>query len=420
MSKYNDITKPPPPLPSVDLKELKPGVSLLLPLTRRGYGPGLIVLTTDTNDPLAIKDGVPSHLVKWAEEGYAVVGIEERAFAASGDVSTLLLTLAVDALAKCDKCEPKGIIGLVAYVPSLWNKIAPALENVPEVVAAITFANASDVTGLASCKVPLLRQIVGTDSPRTDSKQVTTNDNGPRPYYYPDIKSCEFATPFTPSFHYNTEALSHTRNLTFLKPLMGGPYFDLETIWDEHTYYEFTDRSVEHTMSTMVQEPYVNHVPTMTGGIGREALTSFYRNNFIFENSLDTDQELLSRTIGIDRIVDEFLFKFTHDKELDWFLPGVPPTFKRAEVPFHAVVNIRGDRLYHEHINWDQGTALRQLGLMPEYLPYPYPLADGRTPTPGKQFEYKVPVEGLKVASKMRERNSVPSNEMMEYQVKEV
>lgn len=56
----------------------------------------------------------------------------------------------------------------------------------------------------------------------------------------------------------------------------------------------------------------------MTGGIGREALTSFYRNNFIFENSLDTDQELLSRTIGIDRIVDEFLFKFTHDKELDW------------------------------------------------------------------------------------------------------
>lgn len=56
----------------------------------------------------------------------------------------------------------------------------------------------------------------------------------------------------------------------------------------------------------------------MTGGIGRAALTSFYRNNFIFSNSLDTDQELLSRTIGIDRIVDEFLFKFTHDKELDW------------------------------------------------------------------------------------------------------
>lgn len=45
---------------------------------------------------------------------------------------------------------------------------------------------------------------------------------------------------------------------------MGGPYFDLEIIWEEHTYYEFADRSVEHTMSTMVQEPYVNHVPTVS------------------------------------------------------------------------------------------------------------------------------------------------------------
>ena len=45
---------------------------------------------------------------------------------------------------------------------------------------------------------------------------------------------------------------------------MDGPYFDLETIWEEHTYYEFADRSVEHTMATMVQEPYVNHVPTVS------------------------------------------------------------------------------------------------------------------------------------------------------------
>lgn len=124
MSKYNDITKPAPPLPSPNLSELKPGVSFLLPLTRRGYGPGLIVLTANTDDPLAIKDGVPSHLVKWAEEGYAVVGIEERAFALG---ASTLLTLAVDALAKCEKCEPKGIIGLVCMFstrPSLL-KLSP-------------------------------------------------------------------------------------------------------------------------------------------------------------------------------------------------------------------------------------------------------------------------------------------------------
>lgn len=47
-------------------------------------------------------------------------------------------------------------------------------------------------------------------------------------------------------------------------------------------------------------------------------------------------------------------------------MPGVPPTNKPLEVPFTSVVNIRGDRLYHEHIAWDQATLLRQLGLLPE------------------------------------------------------
>lgn len=71
-------------------------------------------------------------------------------------------------------------------------------------------------------------------------------------------------------------------------------------------------------MSTMVQEPYVNHVPTLTGGVGRENLTRFYRENFIFKNSQDTSMELVSRTVGVDRVVDEFLFGFTHDRIVDW------------------------------------------------------------------------------------------------------
>jgi len=217
-----------------------------------------------------------------------------------------------------------------AYVPSLWNKIAGSVAEAPEIVAAITYGDASDQKTLGNAQIPVLQQLAGGE---LTTRQRTTDILST--YYYPDVQTFEFATPFSKSFHYNTEALSHTRNLTFLKPIMGGPYFDLETIWDEHTYYEFSDRSVEHTMSTMVQEPYVNHVPTvrrsqilwdkctnvrcqMTGGVGRTALTSFYRQNFIFLNSVDTSMELLSRTIGIDRIIDEFLFKFTHDKELDW------------------------------------------------------------------------------------------------------
>jgi carboxymethylenebutenolidase len=71
-------------------------------------------------------------------------------------------------------------------------------------------------------------------------------------------------------------------------------------------------------MSTMVQEPYVNHIPTLTGGIGRAKLTNFYRDHFVFSNPKDTALELVSRTVGIDRVIDEFVFSFTHDREIDW------------------------------------------------------------------------------------------------------
>ena len=111
---------------------------------------------------------------------------------------------------------------------------------------------------------------------------------------------------------------AHTRSLVFLKPLLGGPFFDLEAIWDEHTRFEFENRSVEHTMSTMVQQPYVNNVPTLTGGVGREFLTGFYRDHFIFSNPADSAMELVSRTVGVDRIIDEFIFTGTHDKVIGW------------------------------------------------------------------------------------------------------
>lgn len=83
-------------------------------------------------------------------------------------------------------------------------------------------------------------------------------------YLYPDIVSSGFIVPGHPDFKISTAGVVHTRSLAFLKKILGGPSFNLEKIWDEHTYYEFGDRSVEKTMATMVQEPYVNHVPTVS------------------------------------------------------------------------------------------------------------------------------------------------------------
>lgn len=406
---YADISQPPARLPQTQLTELQSGVSLLAPLSRRGHGPGIILLTANSTDQLSIREGVPSASVKWAEEGFAVVEIQATALAAG----TAVLKTAFSALKECEKCDKTDKIGLVAYDPELWSQVVPALHSVPEISGAIVYANHGYDPKQSQASVPVLVHLAG-DSPGLPTRTAEFTE-----YFYPSLSSFKFATPFTTEFNYSAEAVSHTRNLTFLKPLVDGPYFDLEAIWDEHTHYEFNDRSVEHTMATMVQEPYVNHVPTMTGGIGRERLSNFYRTHFIFQNADDTELELISRTIGIDRVIDEFIYKCTHDKAIDWLVPGIPPTGKYLEIPMTAVVNIRGDRLYHEHIAWDQGTVLRQMGLMPEFLPFPYPLPDGRTPAQGKQFEYKVPVAGVETANKMREKNSSESNEMFEFDVRE-
>ena len=164
----------------------------------------------------------------------------------------------------------------------------------------------------------------------------------------------------------------------------------------------------------------------MTGGIGRTALTDFYTNHFIFSNPADTELETISRTVGIDRVIDEFIYKFTHDSIVDWLVPGIPPTHKRVEVPMTAVVNIRGDRLYHEHIAWDQASVLWQLGLLPEYLPFPKAVKEGVNGVVGASgtnghiggLEYRLPVAGLETTDKMRDKNGVKSNGMFDFQTR--
>ncbi|HJT15519.1 MAG TPA: hypothetical protein VJ790_23050, partial [Dongiaceae bacterium] len=121
---------------------------------------------------------------------------------------------------------------------------------------------------------------------------------------------------------------------------------------------------VAATMKTMVPEPYVNHIPTMTGGVGQQELARFYQHHFVNGNPADTKLIPVSRTIGADRVVDEMLFCFTHDREIDWMLPGVAPTGKYVEVPLVAIVCFRGNKIYHEHIYWDQATVLAQIGLI--------------------------------------------------------
>ena len=138
----------------------------------------------------------------------------------------------------------------------------------------------------------------------------------------------------------------------------------LQQLWEEHVRHEFNTRDHEETLATMVEDAYVNHIPVLTGGVGKDELREFYSKRFIPQMPPDTEMTAISRTIGNDQLVDEMVFKFTHTIRMDWMLPGIAPTGKRVEVALVAIVRFREGKLAHEHIYWDQASVLVQLGLL--------------------------------------------------------
>ena len=139
---------------------------------------------------------------------------------------------------------------------------------------------------------------------------------------------------------------------------------NLGDIFDKHIEYEFDKVDVDGTMTTMTENPYVYHVPTLTGGSGYVGVYNFYKNHFIGKMPKDLKIINVSRTIGRDQVVDELIISFTHDREIEYLLPGVSPTGKHVEIPHVVVMKFRNNKISHEHIYWDQASVLVQLGLL--------------------------------------------------------
>jgi carboxymethylenebutenolidase len=134
--------------------------------------------------------------------------------------------------------------------------------------------------------------------------------------------------------------------------------------WEEHLRCEFADRNAVATVATMSDDNYVNHVPVMTGGRGRDEMLEFYGRHFIPKMPADTRLTPVCRTVGQGRVIDEMIFAFTHDITMDWMLPGVAPTGRQVEVPLVVVVQLREGQVVCERIYWDQASVLVQLGLL--------------------------------------------------------
>jgi carboxymethylenebutenolidase len=139
---------------------------------------------------------------------------------------------------------------------------------------------------------------------------------------------------------------------------------ELEMLWEAHLAGEFSTKDVEATLATMVDDASVNHVPVHSGGRGKDALRVFYRDIFIPSWPDDLVQTPINRVLGDSQLVDEIRTTFTHNRPMEWFLPGVPPTHKRVAIDIIVVVQFRGDKIACERIYWDQATVLRQVGLL--------------------------------------------------------
>jgi carboxymethylenebutenolidase len=139
---------------------------------------------------------------------------------------------------------------------------------------------------------------------------------------------------------------------------------DIGKVFDDHVAAEFVDMDLDATMATMTDEPYVNHVPVMTGGVGVDGVRQFYGDHFIGKWPKDIAITPVSRTVGEDQVVDELVLSFTHDIEMPQLLPGVSPTGKQVRLAFCVVVGFDDGKVSHEHIYWDQASLLVQVGLL--------------------------------------------------------
>lgn len=377
-----------------------------------GHGPGVVI----GQEIFGINANMRDIADRYAEEGYMALvpdlfwrlqpnvelGYTEADFGTALDLFKRLdINKAVEdvdasfaALRAMDNVDPVGLGyvgfcmgGKLAYLAATRTDVSCAvgyygmgienhLEEAPAIKGRLVlhFAELDHL-----CPAPTRELITANLSPKSNIEL----------YSYADV---DHAFARAGGMHFNKQIAqqAYERSITALRKEIG-PHYDLNALWEQHLYHEFVTKDVPATLATMVAAPYVNHVPTLTGGVGNKDLGRFYQHHFVNQNPPDTKMIPISRTIGAMQIVDEFVMCFTHTNEIDWLLPNMAPTGQYVEIPMLAVVKFRGDKLYHEHIYWDQASVLAQVGLI--------------DPS-------ELPIAGLEQSKKLMDE-TLPSNELM-------
>ena len=322
-------------------------VEVLFRVHHSRSGPGLLVL----GDSNGLDEGLDARAALFGEEGYAVLAFDPR------DAEDVVEAAAIlRALPEC-----RGAIGAVGHGTGGTHACRAAAAAG---FAAVVVFDPPELTDLgqtlAGMPCPVVLQFGAADG-RTPIAALDRGD-GSGVFEYPDA-AAGFALPGRATFDKRIDGLAHSRSLEILRGRLG-PHYDLVALFTAHIRHEFETRDVDATMATMIGEPYVNHVPTLAGGVGHDMLKRFYAHHFVHQNSRERSSTPVSQTLGPDRIVLEMVVRFRHDQVLDRYFPGIQPTGRMVEIPTLLVVKFRGDKVCHEHIYWDQGSALMQIGVL--------------------------------------------------------
>ena len=317
-----------------------------------GDGPGMLLLCGEEPDNV-----VQARAKLFAEEGYAVLAMPDG-------TSAEKVASAADRLAGAAECT--GGMVCVAHGGSVTSALNSA-ERFDAIVAFDALPEDCETFGVAELPCPVVFQFGSLNSSEIVSAAEALTAkldslNGDRVYLWPDAAP-GFALPGHPAFDGRVDSLAHSRTLELIRRVVG-PHYDYVALFAEHIRHEFETRDVDATMATMISDPYVNHVATLAGGVGHDMLKRFYKYHFVEQNSRERSSVTVSYTLGPDRVVLELVVRFKHDQVLDRYFPDIEPTQEFVELATVLIVKFRGDKVCHEHIYWDQGSALKQIGVL--------------------------------------------------------
>lgn len=353
-----------------------------LALPDAGKGPGLLLI----QEIFGVNDHIKWVADMYAEQGYVVLapdlfhrlapdlslGYEGKdreealEYYRRFDEEQGLSDLCDAAEYLCSRQEQTG--GVAALGFCLGGKLAFRLAARTTLSAVVSYYGGGLVNHLneaSETRCPMLFHLAENDQsiPHDAVEKiltVMTSRPGCRVYIY-DNASHGFNCDMRSSYHQRSALLSQERTARFLTERIG-PRINIEEAWENHLYAVYCGRNVDLILETMTADAVVTIIPTLTGGQGHPELRKFYED-MIVAHSGDGELHNLSRTVGTNSIVDELLLNITHDRPIEFLLPGVKPTNSYIQIPICFSVSFRGDKLARARAYFDLASLMKQTGL---------------------------------------------------------